>query len=164
MEASPLTRQPQPEVFTPKIIHLYDSLFKVCQLLPPHHAASPTTTTLTRCPSRFANPSSPNPALPPRAYRLIKDPSAHKDDDDTEKSEGFWREFFLHRPDRAALRTTLNEIPPAEVLQMEARTRELFSRAVSTLKSGRSNAPSNALDVRPSCAVLAVCSQELKAM
>jgi hypothetical protein len=29
MEASPLTRQPQPEVFTPKIIQLYDSLFKV---------------------------------------------------------------------------------------------------------------------------------------
>ncbi|KAF5248991.1 hypothetical protein FANTH_5636, partial [Fusarium anthophilum] len=28
MEASPLTRQPQPEVFTPKIIQLYDSLFK----------------------------------------------------------------------------------------------------------------------------------------
>ena len=29
MEASPLTRQPQPEVFVPKIIELYDSLFKV---------------------------------------------------------------------------------------------------------------------------------------
>ena len=34
MEASPLTRQPQPEVFTPKIIQLYDSLFKVSNLYP----------------------------------------------------------------------------------------------------------------------------------
>jgi hypothetical protein len=29
MEASPLTRQLPPEVFTPKIIQLYDFLFKV---------------------------------------------------------------------------------------------------------------------------------------
>lgn len=29
MEASPLTRQPQPEVFTPKITLLYAELFKV---------------------------------------------------------------------------------------------------------------------------------------
>lgn len=29
MEASPLTRQPQPEVFVPKIIELYSVLFKV---------------------------------------------------------------------------------------------------------------------------------------
>lgn len=29
MEPSPLTRQPQPEVFQPKIVQLYESLFKV---------------------------------------------------------------------------------------------------------------------------------------
>lgn len=29
MEASPLTRQPPPEVFTPKIVELYTTLFKV---------------------------------------------------------------------------------------------------------------------------------------
>jgi hypothetical protein len=29
MEASPLTRQPPPEVFTPKIFQLYEALFKV---------------------------------------------------------------------------------------------------------------------------------------
>lgn len=34
MEASPLTRQLPPEVFTPKIIQLYDSLFKVSSQLP----------------------------------------------------------------------------------------------------------------------------------
>lgn len=29
MEPSPLTRQPQPDVFQPKIVQLYESLFKV---------------------------------------------------------------------------------------------------------------------------------------
>ncbi|CAG9944150.1 unnamed protein product [Clonostachys rosea f. rosea IK726] len=96
MEASPLTRQPQPEVFTPKIISLYETLFK--------------------------------------------------EDDISEKSEGFWREFFLHRQDRAALRSILNEIPPDEILVLESRTRELFARAVETLKHGRGSSPANALD------------------
>lgn len=98
MEASPLTRQPQPEVFTPKIIHLYESLFK-------------------------------------------------HDDDGSEKPEGFWTEFFLHRPDRAALRRLLNDLGPDDVLHFEARTNELFARAVGTLKTGSGAAPSNALDV-----------------
>lgn len=96
MEASPLTRQPQPEVFTPKIIHLYESLFK--------------------------------------------------DDDNREKGEGFWREFFLHRPDRAALRRLLNELSPDDVLQSESRTGELFAQAVRALRTGTGAAPSNALD------------------
>lgn len=39
-------------------------------------------------------------------------------------------------------------MPPTDVLQLEARTRELFTRAVATLKSGHANAPLNALDVR----------------
>lgn len=34
MEASPLTRQPQPEVFVPKIVELYSTLFKVCPAPP----------------------------------------------------------------------------------------------------------------------------------
>ena len=36
MEASPLTRQPPPEVFTPKIVQLYSALLKVCAPLPVH--------------------------------------------------------------------------------------------------------------------------------
>lgn len=59
MEASPLTRQPQPEVFTPKIIHLYDSLFKVCLLQHPL-----VTANLTCCPSRFAMPAFSSPSTP----------------------------------------------------------------------------------------------------
>ncbi|KPM41206.1 hypothetical protein AK830_g5334 [Neonectria ditissima] len=96
MEASPLTRQSPPEVFTPKIIQLYDSLFK--------------------------------------------------DDDDEEKTDGFWAEFFLLRPDRAILRTVLSELTPSDVLLREDRTRELFARAVAILKAGHGVAPLHALD------------------
>ncbi|KAG9257622.1 uncharacterized protein F5Z01DRAFT_404717 [Emericellopsis atlantica] len=96
MESSPLTRQPQPEVLTPKIVGLYESLFK--------------------------------------------------DDDDVDKSEGFWKEFFLLKPDRHAFRATLNEVSPSDMLQLEGRTRELFARAVATLKGGHAGAASNALD------------------
>ncbi|KAF4467117.1 hypothetical protein FALBO_6013 [Fusarium albosuccineum] len=97
MEASPLTRQPPPEVFTPKIIQLYDSLFKDV-------------------------------------------------DDEEEKTDGFWAEFFLLRPDRAVLRRLLNELSPSDVLLLEVRTRELFARAVATLKGGHGLAQLHALD------------------
>ncbi|KAL7892650.1 DUF1741 domain-containing protein [Trichoderma sp. SZMC 28014] len=96
MEASPLTRQPQPEVFVPKIVELYSTLFK--------------------------------------------------DDDDGDKSEGFWREFFLLRPDRPTLRKMLNEIHPADLLLLEGRTRELFSQAIAAVKDGKGSAPLYALD------------------
>ncbi|GKU16852.1 unnamed protein product [Fusarium langsethiae] len=97
MEASPLTRQPQPEVFTPKIIQLYDSLFK-------------------------------------------------DDYDDEEKTDGFWTEFFLLRPDRAALRRILNDLSPSHVLSLDVRTQELFARAVATVKGAHSLAQLHALD------------------
>ncbi|KAL6906584.1 DUF1741 domain-containing protein [Trichoderma evansii] len=96
MEASPLTRQPQPEVFVPKIVELYSTLFK--------------------------------------------------DDDDSDKSEGFWREFFLLRPDRPTLRKILNDIHPADLLLLEGRTRELFSKAIAAVKDGKGAAPLYALD------------------
>ncbi|KAM0451672.1 hypothetical protein ACHAPV_009820 [Trichoderma viride] len=96
MEASPLTRQPQPEVFVPKIVELYSTLFK--------------------------------------------------DDDDGDKSEGFWREFFLLRPDRPTLRKILNDIHPADLLLLEGRTRELFSQAIAAVKDGKGSAPLYALD------------------
>ncbi|GFP60540.1 UPF0588 membrane protein C20F10.02c [Trichoderma asperellum] len=96
MEASPLTRQPQPEVFVPKIVELYSTLFK--------------------------------------------------DDDDGDKSEGFWREFFLLRPDRPTLRKILNDIHPADLLLLEGHTRELFSKAIAAVKDGKGSAPLYALD------------------
>ena len=65
-----------------------------------------------------------------------------------EKSDGFWKEFFLLRPDRQRFRDLLNKIPPAEVLAFEGRTRELFSRATEAVKSGQVLATIHALDVR----------------
>ncbi|KFA53262.1 hypothetical protein S40293_04673 [Stachybotrys chartarum IBT 40293] len=96
MEASPLTRQPQPEVFTPKITQHYHAVFK--------------------------------------------------DDEDIDKSEGFWREFFLLRPDPNTLRSILIELHPADVLLIEAQTRELFRQAIATIKHGPSLARLHALD------------------
>ncbi|PHH81502.1 hypothetical protein CDD83_3560 [Cordyceps sp. RAO-2017] len=96
MEASPLTRQPPPEVLTPKIVELYSLLFK--------------------------------------------------DDEDGDKSDGFWKEFFLLRPERPTLRSMLKEMPAAHVLLIESRTRDLFSRAIDTVKTGQGLAPLHALD------------------
>ncbi|KAL2109746.1 hypothetical protein VUR80DRAFT_2074 [Thermomyces stellatus] len=95
MEPSPLTRQPQPEVFQPKVVQLYESLFK---------------------------------------------------GDDPEKSDGFWTEFFLLRPDRAALKWILDELSPADILQLDVQTRDLFRRAVTAVKSGRNGADVHALE------------------
>ncbi|KAM4059271.1 UPF0588 membrane protein C20F10.02c [Hirsutella rhossiliensis] len=96
MEASPLTRQPPPEVFTPKIVELYSSLFK--------------------------------------------------DDEDGDKSDGFWTEFFLLRPDRSTLRRMLNDLPPSHALLLEGRTRDVFARAIGTVKTGQGLAPLHGLD------------------
>ncbi|RCI14494.1 hypothetical protein L249_6091 [Ophiocordyceps polyrhachis-furcata BCC 54312] len=96
MEASPLTRQPPPEVLTPKIVQLYSSLFK--------------------------------------------------DDEDGDRSDGFWKEFFLLRPDLSTLQGLLSEMSPADVLLLESRTRALFGRAVETVKIGQGLAPLHALD------------------
>ncbi|KAK0736546.1 hypothetical protein B0T21DRAFT_367166 [Apiosordaria backusii] len=86
MEPSPLTHQPRPEVFQPKIVQLYEALFK--------------------------------------------------DDEDVspEKPEGFWKEFFLLRPDRASLKRMLDEIPVGDLLHLSGQTRQLFTRAVHALR------------------------------
>ncbi|KAL2259292.1 hypothetical protein VTK26DRAFT_7095 [Humicola hyalothermophila] len=97
MEPSPLTHQPRPEVFQPKIVRLYEALFK-------------------------------------------------DDADEGEKSEGFWKEFFLLRPDRPALRQILDEIGPNDLLHLEQQTRQLFARAIATLKNPYGVADLHALD------------------
>ncbi|KAG6175012.1 hypothetical protein E4U27_006337 [Claviceps purpurea] len=97
MEASPLTRQPPPEVFTPKILELYAALFQ-------------------------------------------------DDYNGEEKSDGFWREFFLLRPDRRSLQKALNDMSPSEVLSFEGRTREMFSQAVAAVQNGQDLAAQHALD------------------
>lgn len=69
METSPLTQQARPQTFQPKIVHLYESLFK--------------------------------------------------EDEEEEKPEGFWQEFFLHKPDAASLRKILDELSPDDLLHRQ---------------------------------------------
>jgi hypothetical protein len=70
-----------------------------------------------------------------------------QDDEDIEQSEGFWREFFLLRPDRNALKEVLGAIRPSDVLALEDQTRELFARAIITLKENHGSSQLHALDV-----------------
>ncbi|EGS23406.1 uncharacterized protein CTHT_0000950 [Thermochaetoides thermophila DSM 1495] len=89
MEQSPLTHQPRPEVFQPKI----------------------------------------------------------DDPDDSDRSEGFWKEFFLLRPERQRLRTLLDEIAPADLLHLRlSQTRQFFAQAVAALRSPYGVADLHALE------------------
>ncbi|KAI9777102.1 MAG: hypothetical protein M1839_009058 [Geoglossum umbratile] len=115
MEQSPLTQQARPESFQPKIVGLYEALFK--------------------------------------------------DDEDADKSEGFWREFFLLRPDPASLRQALADLSADDLLnlqvpyrnrktpssfmlsRLQAQTHQLFSNAVSFIKAGVAPSDEIALDV-----------------
>ncbi|KAI8934557.1 hypothetical protein NX059_008256 [Plenodomus lindquistii] len=97
MEPSPLTQDSRPEVFQPKIIRLYESLF-------------------------------------------------HDDADDVELSEGFWQEFFLHRPDSAGLKRILATVPPDEMLHQQAHSQQLFGQATLRVKQARAPSDEIALE------------------
>ncbi|KAK4155275.1 hypothetical protein C8A00DRAFT_13676 [Chaetomidium leptoderma] len=97
MEPSPLTHQPRPEVFQPKIVRLYEALFK-------------------------------------------------DDSDEVDRSEGFWKEFFLLRPDRPSLRLILEETGPNDLLQLQHQTRQLFVQAIAALRHPYGVADLHALD------------------
>lgn len=72
--------------------------------------------------------------------------SLFKDEDDHDKSEGFWREFFLLKPDKATLHKILDNLSPDDLLHLQMQTRQLFSRAVACIKSGNAPADAHALD------------------
>ncbi|KAK6597591.1 hypothetical protein H4I96_08543 [Botrytis cinerea] len=69
-----------------------------------------------------------------------------KDEDDPDKSEGFWKEFFLLRPNKATLQTILNQLSADGLLHLQIQTRQLFSRAVGCIKAGNHPADAHALD------------------
>ncbi|CUS09575.1 unnamed protein product [Tuber aestivum] len=94
--ASPLTHDPRPS-FQPKIVSLYENLFK-------------------------------------------------DEDDEQEKSEGFWTEFFLLKCHPPGLTAILDPISPDDLLHMQPQTRQLFSHAVNCVKSGGSPSDEIALD------------------
>jgi len=69
-----------------------------------------------------------------------------KDEDDHERSEGFWKEFFLLRPDKATLQRILHELSTDDLLHLQAQTRQLFSRSVGCIKRGVAPSDAHALD------------------
>ncbi|KAH5402967.1 hypothetical protein HBI23_191060 [Parastagonospora nodorum] len=97
MEPSPLTQDSRPEIFQPKIITLYETLFK-------------------------------------------------EDEEDTDLSDGFWQEFFLHRPDSAGLKRILDSVPPDEMLHLQSHSQQLVRRAIQRVKQGRAPADEVALE------------------
>lgn len=68
------------------------------------------------------------------------------DEDVDDKSEGFWTELFLLRPDQGALRRILGEVSPDELLSLHEQTRTLFLRAIAHMKAGSAPSDGNALD------------------
>lgn len=90
MEPSPLTQQARPEVFQQKIVELYETLFKVL--------AAVKSSIATRHTNLFVY---------------------SQDEDEEEKSEGFWREFFLLKPSKAELRRILLELSPDDLLHIQ---------------------------------------------
>ncbi|KAJ4297512.1 hypothetical protein N0V90_005404 [Kalmusia sp. IMI 367209] len=97
MEPSPLTQVSRPETFQPKIIHLYETLFR-------------------------------------------------EEDEDVELSEGFWEEFFLHRPDHAGFKRVLGGIPPDEMLHLQEHSQELLRRAIARIKAAAAPSDEIALE------------------
>ncbi|ENI05489.1 hypothetical protein COCC4DRAFT_81118 [Bipolaris maydis ATCC 48331] len=98
MEPSPLTQVSRPQIFQPKIIHLYETLFK------------------------------------------------QTDDEPVEPSEGFWREFFLHKPEPAGLKRVLASMAPDEMLHQQAHSQQLFSQAMLRIKQAKAPADDIALE------------------
>lgn len=81
-----------------------------------------------------------------QVLRLAASLSKAQEESEEEKSEGFWREFFLLKPDKASLQRTLNETDANDLLHIQVETRQLFLRAIRHVKAGLGPADANALD------------------
>ncbi|KAE8853413.1 hypothetical protein PTNB73_02263 [Pyrenophora teres f. teres] len=97
MEPSPLTQDSRPDIFQPKIISLYETLFK-------------------------------------------------EDEEDVDLSEGFWQEFFLHRPDSSGLKKMLASVTPDDMLHQQAHSQQLFRQAIVRVKQAKAPADEIALE------------------
>lgn len=60
--------------------------------------------------------------------------------------EGFWREFFLLRPEGSQLRQLLERLHPDEILNLQTQTQHLFARGVREASSGVVPNNTNALE------------------
>ena len=83
----------------------------------------------------------------PKIARLYED-LFRGDDDVTANSDGFWGEFFLLKPDKAAFARQLEALSPEDLLNLQHETQQLFVRAVQQMKAERAPLDEHALDVR----------------
>lgn len=70
-----------------------------------------------------------------------------RDEQTLDDSSGFWREFFLLKPDRARLRIRLQSLDSTDLLHLQHDSQQLFCRAVAAIKSGKAPSDENGLDV-----------------
>lgn len=97
MEQSPLTQQTRPDVFEPKVVGLYRSLFRVCMFV----------------------------------VFGLQTSNRSKDVEDDEKSEGFWRELFLLKPDLPKLREMLENTDAEFLLHIQVSVHSAMGRRLS---------------------------------
>ncbi|EXJ70863.1 uncharacterized protein A1O5_05855 [Cladophialophora psammophila CBS 110553] len=71
---------------------------------------------------------------------------ANEDADESIPSEGFWREFFLLKPDKQRLYDILEPMTAFDLVHMQAQMRLFFKRAIVEASSGAFPQNENALD------------------
>ncbi|KAI4719608.1 DUF1741-domain-containing protein [Aureobasidium sp. EXF-10727] len=69
-----------------------------------------------------------------------------RDRDEDNKPEGFWREFFLLKPDNARFGQILDDLEAIDLLQVSHHCEQFVSHAIKYAKSGTSPSDENALD------------------
>ena len=67
--------------------------------------------------------------------------------EDPTPSEGFWREFFLLKPDKQRLSDLLEPFTAHETLQCQTQTRSFFRRCVEEARSEQTPQNEHALEV-----------------
>ncbi|KAL8883203.1 MAG: hypothetical protein Q9192_007361 [Flavoplaca navasiana] len=82
----------------------------------------------------------------PKIDSLYEEIFETRDDAEPEFDDGFWREFFLLRPDKANLRRRLENINVDDLLRTQGATQQLFRQAVAQITSGNGVSDENALD------------------
>ncbi|KAJ9655793.1 hypothetical protein H2198_005413 [Neophaeococcomyces mojaviensis] len=68
------------------------------------------------------------------------------DEVDQLPSEGFWREFFLHRPEKQKFNNILEPLTAEDLLHLQHQTQNFVRRAISEFGSGISPRNENALE------------------
>ncbi|RKF62282.1 UPF0588 membrane protein C20F10.02c [Erysiphe neolycopersici] len=65
---------------------------------------------------------------------------------DQETTEGFWRVFFLLKPDKSALLRLIDALSPEDFLSLQTETQQLFNRAIKHISLGSGPTDLNALE------------------